>query len=203
MYIAGTPEQIVATLLRDAPNLMAPRVAKEAAEMIAPARAQMLPWQGAALYALARPHNRCGGNILEIGTAGGYSATILSRACPNAHITTLNPVESEVSQTAPRLVMLGNVTSLCVASWDYLRLYHGPRFDLIFIDGDHKRCALDLPWWEYVRPLGVMLFHDYSPSACPPVFGAVAKLGKELGREPDIVVMDDHNVGIAGFCRME
>lgn len=202
MYISGTPEEIVRTLLRDMPNLMAPRVAQEAVDAILPARPQMLPWQGAALYALARPFNRCGAQILEIGTAGGYSATILRHACPNANITTLNPIEGEVRDTAPRLAALG-ITSLRIASWDYLALYNGPQFDLVWVDGDHKRCAMDLPWWSFVRPLGLMLFHDYSPAACPPVFAAVGELGKKLGREPDVVVIDDRNVGMAGFYRWD
>ncbi len=203
MRISGTPEQIVAHIIRDAPNLHAPDIARSCREIIAPHKAQLLEWQGAALYALARPVNRCGAHVLEIGTACGYSAAVLAHACPSASITTLNPVREEIEIAAGHLRPYGQVTLLRLKSWEYLDFYHGPELDMVWVDGDHKRCSMDLPWFRWVRPHGLMLFHDYSSMACPPVFNAVNEFGERLGREPDVLMMDDRSIGIAGFYKRE
>lgn len=201
MYLSGTPEEITGRIVRDAPNLNALEVARRCREIIAPHKAQLLEWQGAALYALAKRFNRCGAHILEIGTACGYSAAVLVHACPNASITSLNPAGEEIEIAAGHLRPYGQVTLLRLKSWDYLDIYHGPELDMVFVDGDHKRVAMDIPWFRWVRPYGLMLFHDYSPTACPPVFAAVNEFGTRLGRQPDVVIMDDQNIGIAGFYK--
>ncbi len=203
MKLSGTPSEIMALILRDAPNIAAPEVVKRARETIAPAIGQMEDWQGCALYALARPYNRNGAQILEIGTAGGFSAAILTLACPKASITTLNPARHEVDAAARRLAVFSNVTVLSIASWDYLRCYHGPALDLVWVDGDHRQVGRDLPWYQWLRPGGLMLFHDYSPAACPPVFTTVNAWASEMGRSADVSLMDDRLLGMAGFYRRE
>ena len=50
-----------------------------------------------------------------------------------------------------------------------------------------------------------MIFHDYSPLGsrrhCPPVFEGVNELAERLGRKPDVLIIDDGQVGMAGFVR--
>ena len=203
MKLTGTPDEIVTHIRRDAPNLMAPDAVVRAREIIAPGRAQMEDWQGAALYALARPYNRGGANILEIGTAAGFSAAVLALACPNASITTLNPAAHEVTTAARALERFTNITVLQVKSWDYLKLYRGPCLDMVWIDGDHRQVARDLPWYEWLRPHGLMLLHDYSPSACPPVWASVNTWARDRRRPADVSVLDDRQIGIVGFYRRE
>lgn len=201
MRLTAIPAEIIAAIVRDAPNLMAPDLVRRAREIIAPAQGQMEDWQGALLYALAKPYNRSGAQILEIGTAGGFSAAVLALACPKASITTLNPRGHEVEAAAQRLLGFTNVTVLRMASWDYLEVYCGPELDVVWIDGDHRRVALDLPWYNWLRPLGLMLLHDYSPSACPPVWFSVNEWARQRRRPADVSVLDDRGLGMVGFYR--
>lgn len=62
------------------------------------------PCQAAALYLLVHNYARdvnATPNILEIGTAQGYSATIMKLAAPGATITTLNPHDTEPAIARP------------------------------------------------------------------------------------------------------
>jgi len=165
----------------------------------------MLPYQLVALYGLAQPWNVKKARILEIGTGQGASAYVLSRAAPRAQIVTLNPNAIEADFARDHLHWAGchNVEVVAEASWDYLVDYPGPEFHLVFVDGDHRHVLRDLPWFNWLWPLGTMLFHDYSPRACPPVFEGVNHLGAALGRDPDVLIVDDDDIGMAGFCRRQ
>lgn len=160
-------------------------------------RGQLEPYQAAALFALARKHD--GGNILEIGTLIGYSASLIAQAAPNAEIATLNSAAHEIEAARHNLAEWPNVQVIQAISWDYLESYVGPMLNMVFVDGDHKRVARDVPWWDWVAEGGLMLFHDYSPEKCPPVYAAVNGLAEALGRGPDVLLMDDQGVGMAGL----
>lgn len=197
-----TPQEILNTLLMKHPELE--QVMTEVRMTVPPLKREIAAYQAAALYHLAKPFD--GGRILEIGTAWGYSAAIMARAAPNAMIITLNPNEEEVRIARKNLDSYKNVTVETVKSWEYLKEYKGAPFDLIFIDGDHRRVRADLPFWEHVAPGGVFFFHDYSPDgtprACPPVFEAVNAFTVELGKtEPDLLFVDNTGVGMAGFIK--
>jgi len=161
----------------------------------------MEPFQVAALFALAAQYN--GGNILEIGTFIGHSASIMAQAAPEAKIITLNHAAHEVEEAVRNLREWPNIEVVQALSWDYLDTYGNPMLDMVFVDGDHKRVVRDLPWWGWLEKDGLMLFHDYSPKLCPPVYNAVNRLGEMLGREPDVMVMDDEGRGMAGFYNRE
>jgi len=92
-------------------------------------------------------------------------------------------------------------------SWDYLAAYAGPELDLVFVDGDHGLVVRDLPWFNWLRLNGLLLFHDYTPASsgkrpCAPVYETVRVFGDMLGREPDVLVVDDQGDGMAGFYRL-
>lgn len=181
-------------------------------------RREIAKYQAAALYQLARAYNRTDARILEIGTAWGYSAAVMSSAAPLAEIVTLNPNNeqingkpSEVDIAFKNLAHYPNVHIEVAKSWDFLKTNPG-KFDLIFVDGDHARVRADLPFWELVNDGGLFLFHDYSPAGategkgghkreCPPVYAAVNEFAQGLGREPDVLVVDDGGVGMAGFYK--
>jgi predicted O-methyltransferase YrrM len=162
--------------------------------------------------------------ILEIGTALGYSAAMMAEAAPTAHITTLNPKEIEYPRAVKWLAPYTNVHVAKIKSWDFLeaaRHFSTPTYqwqvDMIFVDGDHGQIKRDLPWWEFLKVGGLMLFHDYSPEGsarpCQPVYDAVNDFAVGLGREPDLLVdwgiepdllvIDDRGVGLAGFYKRE
>jgi predicted O-methyltransferase YrrM len=164
------------------------------------------PYQAAALYHLARPYN--GGQALEIGTAYGYSCFYLASAMPDSRITTLNASIGEVEavQGNGALSRFPNVEILHRVSWEYLKESDGTAiYNFIFVDGDHKRVRNDLPFFNRLVDGGLMVFHDYSPLGsgreCPPVYEAVNWLADYLGREPDVLVADNKQVGLAGFIR--
>lgn len=191
MRLKGSRTWLMGTLLKQNPE------AALALENSAHIRGQLELHQAAALYVLAGKHN--GGHILEIGTLAGYSASLMAQAAPEAKIVTLNPAENEIPVATANLARYQNIQIVMAKSWDYLTDYKGPKLDLIFVDGDHKRVGKDMPWWDWLAGGGLMLFHDYSPKACPPVYEAVNQLGERLGRGPDVLIMDEEKVGLAGF----
>ena len=164
-------------------------------------KCKMYPYQGALLYWLAQQYNQDGARIVEIGTLHGYSASIMAQAAPRAHITTLNPTKAEVLGARVTLADYRNVTIIDIASWDYYPA--APvNIEMVFVDGDHKRAARDLPWWNVIAFGGLMAFHDYSPVKVPPVAVAVDRLCAQLKKAaPDVVVIDDAGVGMAGIYK--
>jgi predicted O-methyltransferase YrrM len=167
---------------------------------------EVFPYQAAVLYALAKQYNREEAQILEIGTYYGLTAAVIAEAAPKANIITLNPLEWEVQDARYALHRYENVSVICRHSWDYLEML-APEWmlDMVFIDGDHKRVRLDLPWWNRVKEGGLILFHDYTPLGnprhCPPVYEVVNEFAGYLGREMDVAVIDTDNVGMAGFYK--
>lgn len=171
---------------------------------------EIAQYQAAAIYALAKAYN--GKRILEIGTAWGYSAAIMAEACPDSEIITLNPTQPEDDQARRNLKPYKRVSVLTKKSWDYLKEDTG-NFDLIFIDGDHARVRHDMPFWDKLNEGGLFLFHDYAPAGategkggklreCPPVYEEVNRFAEKLNKErPDVLVVDDGGVGIAGFYK--
>jgi predicted O-methyltransferase YrrM len=197
-----SPQDLLNELTAKHPELEA--VMAEVRATVPPLKREVAPYQAATLYDLAKRYD--GGRILEIGTAWGYSAAMMARAAPKAQIITLNPNVEEVKIAKKNLDSYKNVTVETLKSWQYLQEYKGAPFDLIFVDGDHKRVRADLPFWEHVAAGGIFFFHDYSPDgtprACPPVYEAVNAFTVELGKtEPDILVVDNTGVGMAGFIK--
>jgi predicted O-methyltransferase YrrM len=171
---------------------------------------QLLPYQLAALYHLAKELDAPGAHFLEIGTGQGASGYMLAKAAPRAQVLsiTISPAEVAAATTLWMGQGCGNgIYASRVASWDLLqRTAVDPvRLDLVFVDGDHNQIARDLPWFNRLRPGGLFLCHDYSPqeSRCPSaiVYAALNRLLGVLGRPFDVLLQDEHLVGMAGFYR--
>lgn len=177
-------------------------------------------FQAAALYCLAAQFNTQGARLLEIGTAWGYSAAVIAEACPLANLVTLNPHHEEAIAARKHLRPWPNVKVLEHKSTEFFTLWQGDRprheyelpskhegylFDMIWVDGDHKRVALDFPFWNHLRAGGLFLFHDFSPSwssrPCAPVYDGLMRFREWLGRDMDVLVCDDSDTGIAGWYR--
>lgn len=168
---------------------------------LAGVRGQLLPYQAAALYELAMRYNDDGAQILEIGTAAGYSAAVMAQAAPKAKIVTLNSVIEEIPVGIRNLLPYRNVTVRRATSWKVLEVYRGPLLDMVFVDGDHRKAALDVPWFNWLKGGGLILFHDYTREGSLPVVEAVQQMGLCLLRAPDVLIQDNSGVGMAGFYR--
>ena len=163
----------------------------------------ILPYQMALIYHLARQHDR--GRILEIGAYHGRTAIIMALAAPNSFIRTLDINLAHVTRTHKCVKKYG-IEVLQRRSWDYL-VENTEQWDMIYIDGDHELVIRDIPWFNRLKTDGLILFHDFTlpgntwGPAHPKVINAVDEIARQLGRDPDIFVMDDTKVGMAGFYR--
>lgn len=197
-----TSEEILNGVIEKHPYI--PAVLERVAARVEVNKRAIAPYQAAVLYELVK--ERAPKRILEIGTALGYSAAIMAEAAPKAEIITLNPDVPEAEQAKQVLYnYYPNVAVAIQKSWDFLDAFDGEPFDFIFIDGDHKNVRLDLPWWEHLSEGGLFFFHDYSPEgtyrSCPPVYEAVNQFAASLDRKPDVIIIDDGQVGMAGFTK--
>jgi len=179
----------------------------EAALEHLPMRAEMLEYQLLALYGLARQFDRKKVRIAEIGTGQGASALALSRAAPRAAIISLavNPAEAMLAQSYLRQADCRNVAVVLQASWDYWREHPGEQWHMVFVDGDHNQIWRDMAWWNNLAPGGLFLCHDYSPvdsaRPSPAVFGTLNAFRERLGRDFDVLLVDETKTGMAGWYR--
>src|SRR3990167_9532344 len=202
MNLTGSASEIMAQL--SAPGVDQALERAAASIRFGKMKRAVLPYQAAALYTLAQPYD--GGRILEIGTYYGYSAAVLAQAAPRAKIITLNPTPWEAQDARANLAHFENVSVVERYSWDYLEMLAPDwMFDMIFVDGDHKAIKRDLPYWARLREGGLIVFHDFSPNgsarACPPVYRALAGVAAHMGREFDVLVIDDEQIGMAGYYK--
>lgn len=204
MRLIGTRDEIKDELFGLCPDAV--HVLTSARMAVTQKTRQIEEFQAAALYVLALPFFR--GRALEIGTLYGYSAVILAHALYRGKVVTLNTHAAEVAYAKKRLgPRYRNVSVIRECSWDYLERYEGPWLDFIFVDGDHNRLARDLPWFNWLRIGGLILFHDYSPLGaprhCPPVFAILNDMRDKMGRDFDVQVIDNDRMGMVGFYRRE
>lgn len=106
---------------------------------------------------LAKPHK-----ILEIGTAVGYSAHIMLKACPNAQVYTVE-VNEKLADIAKeffgRSGLLDRVTCFVGDAAEIVPLLSG-LYDLIFLDGAKTRYIEYLPYLKRILKPGGVLFAD-------------------------------------------
>ena len=118
-----------------------------------------------------------GGNVLEVGSAFGYSAVAMALA--GATVLAVDPHQWLKSQG----VMMANLAAYAVSSRVEIRAAdsrqvlpelaaQGQMFDLVWIDGDHEAPAVahDVEWArKLLKPTGTLAVHDYDEDTCPGV----------------------------------
>lgn len=204
--IGLTPDQLLNHFVKLHPEIN--KVEKQARATIPNTKKAVYPYQAALLYHLGKQYD--GGQALEIGTAYGYSCFYLASAMPNSQIVTLNASEGEWLEDVKILERFKNVTCLHRRSADYFGESDGTAiYNFVFVDGDHRPNPLreDMRYFNRLLTGGLIMFHDYSPLGsgreCPPVYEGVNEFAKKLGRQPDVLVVDSAQVGMAGFIRKE
>lgn len=202
MRINGTPDEIIATMIDSEPGCLG--ALAQARTIVQQGKQQIYPYQAACLYKLARQYAE--GRILEIGTYYGYSAMVMAIAAPKAKIITLgiHPWECDIARE--NLANYPNVSVVQRPSWEYLEMLAPDwMFDMIFVDGDHKQIRRDFPYWNRLKVGGLMFFHDFSPNGsgrpCPPAYRGILSFEEFIGRKFDILIVDDQNVGMAGYYK--
>lgn len=162
-------------------------------------------YQAALLWVMAEQYNQATSNIMEFGTCWGWSAAIIANAAPAAHLKTLTPNPNHAKISAGQLARYKNVQVLERKSTDLLEIYTGPKLDMLFVDGDHDNVILDLPWWNWLKPGGLMLHHDYTPKGAPRetpvVYNALNLFAERVRRRPDVLMIDDQGTGMAGWYK--
>lgn len=123
-----------------------------------------------------------GREALEVGSAYGYAACSMATGGAR-HVLTVDPHEAipgslgVLASNVRELALQHRVTPTIGRSQHVLAwlLDHGLQFDLVFIDGDHRRERveqdLDLAW-RLLKPGGVLAAHDYGEETCPGVKAA-------------------------------
>jgi predicted O-methyltransferase YrrM len=139
-------------------------------------------------------HHAPGKNVLEIGSAYGYSAITMALAGAS-HVWAVDPhfertdtlagmrqnlIASGCQDTVTMVLGRSTVTlgELVDADW---------RFELIFVDGDHSypACKLDLlVAFDLLTPGGVLMAHDYAEDSIP---GPRRALDELFPDGPDLV----------------
>ena len=133
------------------------------------------------------------GEVLEVGSAFGYSAIAMALAAPHVRVTAVDPhtqLGSHPVAGGSREVMAGNLEAYGVA--DRVRMVVAPsqsalptlvadgaQFGLVFIDADHTDEAVthDVTWTlKLLRPGGVLACHDLDEGSCPGVRAALDRL---------------------------
>jgi predicted O-methyltransferase YrrM len=138
-----------------------------------------------------RWHAKHAGEVLEVGSAFGYSA--IAMALMGAQVTAVDPhtqLGSHPVAGGSREVMAGNLEAYGVAGQVEMMVASsqsalptlvadGRQFGLIFIDADHTDDAVthDVTWaLKLLRPGGVLACHDLDEGSCPGVRVALDRL---------------------------
>lgn len=88
-------------------------------------------------------------NILEIGTAIGFSASLMAKTLPDAHITTLERAETmakEAKTTFATLHLENRITLMEGQASDILPTFDANQFDFIFMDSAKAKYIEFLPY---------------------------------------------------------
>ena len=111
------------------------------------------------LTAALRPEN-----ILEIGTAVGYSALQMCQVMPeNCHITTIEKYEKRIPAAKENFRKAGEESRITFLEGDadmWLKELKGKQFDLVFMDAAKGQYLNWLPLLLDLMPVGAVLISD-------------------------------------------
>ena len=111
------------------------------------------------LTAALRPEN-----ILEIGTAVGYSALQMCQVMPaNCHITTIEKYEKRIPEAKENFRKAGEESRITFLEGDadmWLKELKGKQFDLVFMDAAKGQYLNLLPLLLDLMPVGAVLISD-------------------------------------------
>jgi predicted O-methyltransferase YrrM len=121
-------------------------------------------------------------DVVEIGTAAGWTTIALALADPDRRVTSFDPTSWPTRERYVRLAPAGarrRVEFVDALGTEGAGLFSGTA-DLVFVDGSHDREATIAhmqAWRPLLAPGGVVVFHDYENEAWPGVAEAIRELG--------------------------
>ena len=207
LQLTGTRKELLAQLNEMVPHWIF--IERKVRSLVGPQnKREVWEEQACALALLAGQYDRKSAHILEIGAAKGYTAAVLKCAAPEATVWTVEPVRTA------RALVRANISSLGIrvrpetsVAFIEVAKSEGLKFDMIFVDGDHKNIALDLPLWNFLKRNGLFVHHDYSAPGssreCPPVYDNLNQFAELLNHPLDVLVADETGTGLAGFYRTD
>lgn len=97
--------------------------------------------------------------IVNIGVEYGASVVCLKTGSPHGIILAVD-IDISKCEAGPIAYYIQSDSGKLVSDW--VHFTRGKTVDLLFIDGDHsyEGVAKDLVWTWWVRPNGVVIFHD-------------------------------------------
>lgn len=107
-------------------------------------------------------HVRRPKEILEVGTAIGYSALVMAETAADAHITTMEKYEKRIPQARANFARAGReeqITFLAGDATELLAALTGP-FDLIFMDAAKAQYIIWLPQLLRLSAPGTLIISD-------------------------------------------
>jgi len=136
-------------------------------------------------------------DVLEIGSAYGYSTVILALA--GASVTAVDPHEDMQSYGALLANLDAHGVRERVEVWRSKSqnvlpalVSDGRRFDVVWIDGDHMEAVVahDVGWaLRLLKPTGTLAVHDYDEDTCPGVRVALDRLYGGPGQLTDTLAV--------------
>lgn len=137
------------------------------------------------------------GDVLEIGSAYGYSTVALALVATRVDAVDPHTGHGSLYEMQANLNAYGvsdRVTVIQQMSQTALPALHeaGNRYDLVWIDGDHgaETVEHDVTWArQMLKPGGVIACHDYDEVTCPGVRQALDKLFGGPGRLVDTLAV--------------
>lgn len=123
--------------------------------------------------------------VVNIGAGRGSSGMAMAESRPDVHITTIDICQSGPIGSLDSEKNAFSATSYKVPdeilgdSKDVGKKWDRGMLDLIFVDGDHSRNGVrgDIEaWMGFVKPSGIIVFHDCDDPGFPEVRKAVDEL---------------------------
>ncbi len=101
-------------------------------------------------------------NILEIGTAVGYSALCMLSVCPNAHITTIEIRHEFAFEAKDNFLKAGAEQNIALLLGDAIDILPNlkDKYDFIFLDGPKVQYIKYLPFLKEILLKGGVIFAD-------------------------------------------
>ena len=121
-------------------------------------------------------------DVVEIGTAAGWTTIALALADSHRRVTSFDPTPWPTRERYARLAPPAakeRVEFVDALGVDGANLFSGTA-DLVFVDGNHSREATVAhmeAWRPLLAPGGAVVFHDYENEAWPGVAEAIRELG--------------------------